>query len=49
MNTDATAGRFRLRQAVWKWLAAVASQRPLAVVLDDLHWADAATLELLGA
>lgn len=49
VNTDATAGRFRLRQAVWKWLAAVASQRPLAVVLDDLHWADAATLELLGA
>ncbi|HEY3683697.1 MAG TPA: BTAD domain-containing putative transcriptional regulator [Streptosporangiaceae bacterium] len=45
---DATAGRFRLRQAVWKWLAAVAAERPVAVVLDDLHWADAATLELLG-
>ncbi|MDX3104105.1 BTAD domain-containing putative transcriptional regulator [Nonomuraea angiospora] len=48
VNADATAGRFRLRQAVWKWLAAVAAQRPVAVVLDDLHWADAATLELLG-
>ncbi|MFB4263262.1 BTAD domain-containing putative transcriptional regulator [Nonomuraea sp. GTA35] len=47
-NADATAGRFRLRQAVWKWLAAVATERPVAVVLDDLHWADATTLELLG-
>ncbi|MEV4184653.1 BTAD domain-containing putative transcriptional regulator [Streptosporangium canum] len=47
-DDDATAGRFRLRQAVWRWLAAVATQRPVAVVLDDLHWADAATLELLG-
>ncbi|MET8989581.1 BTAD domain-containing putative transcriptional regulator [Nonomuraea wenchangensis] len=48
VDADATAGRFRLRQAVWKWLAAVAARRPVAVVLDDLHWADAATLELLG-
>ncbi|MFC4912003.1 BTAD domain-containing putative transcriptional regulator [Actinomadura gamaensis] len=48
VSADATAGRFRLRQAVWKWLAAVAAERPVAVVLDDLHWADAATLELLG-
>ncbi|MEV4020778.1 BTAD domain-containing putative transcriptional regulator, partial [Nonomuraea angiospora] len=48
VNADATAGRFRLRQAVWKWLAAVAAERPVTVVLDDLHWADAATLELLS-
>ncbi|MEU4539580.1 BTAD domain-containing putative transcriptional regulator [Streptosporangium sp. NPDC023825] len=48
VNADAVAGRFRLRRAVWKWLAAVAAERPVAVVLDDLHWADAATLELLG-
>ncbi|WP_026401397.1 BTAD domain-containing putative transcriptional regulator [Actinomadura rifamycini] len=45
---DAAAGRFRLRRAVWRWLAAVATERPVAVVLDDLHRADAATLELLG-
>ncbi|MFG3436981.1 BTAD domain-containing putative transcriptional regulator [Nonomuraea sp. NPDC047897] len=48
VNADATAGRFRLRRAVWRWLAAVAAERPVAVVLDDLHWADATTLELLG-
>ncbi|MFI7111330.1 BTAD domain-containing putative transcriptional regulator [Nonomuraea sp. NPDC050227] len=48
VDGDATAGRFRLRRAVWRWLAAVASERPVAVVLDDLHGADAATLELLG-
>ncbi len=48
VDGDAAAGRFRLRQAVWNWLAAVAADRPVAVVLDDLHWADAATLELLG-
>lgn len=48
VDADATAGRFRLRRAVWQWLATVAAQRPVAVVLDDLHRADAATLELLG-
>ncbi|MEU6265472.1 BTAD domain-containing putative transcriptional regulator [Saccharopolyspora shandongensis] len=48
VDGDAAAGRFRLRQAVWNWLAAAAANRPVAVVLDDLHWADAATLELLG-
>jgi DNA-binding SARP family transcriptional activator len=48
VDDDAAAGRFRLRQSVWNWLAAAAADRPVAVVLDDLHWADAATLELLG-
>ena len=48
VDGDAAAGRFRLRQAVWNWLAAAATDRPVAVVLDDLHCADAVTLELLG-
>ncbi|RVW09463.1 transcriptional regulator [Prescottella agglutinans] len=48
VDGDAAAGRFRLRRAVWAWLSAAAGDRPVAVVLDDLHWADAATLELLG-
>ncbi len=45
---DAAAGRFRLRQAVWAWLTVAAAERPVAVIVDDLHWADTATLELLG-
>ncbi|MGW1893279.1 BTAD domain-containing putative transcriptional regulator [Streptomyces sp. NPDC002004] len=48
-HEDAAAGRFRLHRAVWRWLAAVAHERPLAVLLDDLHWADAETLALLAA
>ncbi|MFI6520052.1 BTAD domain-containing putative transcriptional regulator [Spirillospora sp. NPDC050679] len=46
---DAAAGRFRLHRAVWEWLAEAARRRPLVVVLDDLHWADAETLALLTA
>ena len=33
---------------MWSWFAAVARERPFAVVLDDLHWADAQTLAILG-
>ncbi|AUY54306.1 BTAD domain-containing putative transcriptional regulator [Streptomyces sp. CB01881] len=44
---DVAAGRFRLNRAVSQWLAAVSRERPLAVLLDDLHWADAETLALL--
>ncbi|MBE1530734.1 BTAD domain-containing putative transcriptional regulator [Actinomadura algeriensis] len=46
---DTTAGRFRLHRAVWEWLGDAARRRPLAVMLDDLHWADAETLALLAA
>ncbi|MEV6975155.1 BTAD domain-containing putative transcriptional regulator [Kitasatospora sp. NPDC093806] len=48
-DEDAAAGRFRLHRAVSRWLAAVARERPLALLLDDLHWADAETLALLTA
>lgn len=40
-------GRFRLHRAAAAWLGRAADQRPLAVVLDDLHRADAETLALL--
>jgi DNA-binding SARP family transcriptional activator/tetratricopeptide (TPR) repeat protein len=46
---EASAGRFRLHRAVGAWLRAAASSRPLAVVLDDLHGADAETLALLDS
>lgn len=46
---DAAVGRFRLHRAVRTWLEAVAAGRPVAVLLDDLHWADAETLAMLAA
>ncbi|MBB2912900.1 DNA-binding SARP family transcriptional activator [Streptosporangium becharense] len=37
----------RRNQAVADWLTEAARPRPLVIVLDDLHWADPASLELL--
>ncbi|MGW3322057.1 BTAD domain-containing putative transcriptional regulator [Streptomyces virginiae] len=45
---DVAAGRFRLHRAVGRWLVRAARGRPVAVLLDDLHWADAETLALLS-
>ncbi|MBW3602281.1 MAG: AAA family ATPase, partial [Actinobacteria bacterium] len=42
-----TADRFRLFDAVVSFLAGLAGQRPVVVVLDDLHWADEGSLRLL--
>jgi class 3 adenylate cyclase/tetratricopeptide (TPR) repeat protein len=39
--------RFRLLQAVESWLSVGGSDLPRLLVLDDLHWADTATLLLL--
>jgi predicted ATPase/DNA-binding CsgD family transcriptional regulator len=49
---DLAAGAGAASQAalfaqVWDALAGLAAGRPLVVVLDDLHWADPASLELL--
>jgi hypothetical protein len=38
---------FRLYDAVTTLLVTASRQRPVVVVLDDLHWADAATVKLL--
>ncbi len=45
---DVSAGRFRLHRAVRAWLIAVAREHRLAIVLDDVHRADAPTLALLA-
>lgn len=37
-----------LFDAVVEWLRAVGQQRPLVLLIDDLHWADLATLELFN-
>lgn len=41
------AARLLLHDAVCAWLQASAAQGPLVLVLDDLHWADGPSLELL--
>jgi len=39
--------RFHLLDAVSQFLTALAAQRPLLLVLDDLHWADKGTITML--
>lgn len=46
-NVDVDLGRFRLHQAVTKYLNIAAQERPLALIIDDLHRADAETVALL--
>jgi ATP/maltotriose-dependent transcriptional regulator MalT len=41
--------RYRCHRAVRELLARLAARKPLVLVLDDLHWADPASVELLGA
>ena len=45
---DLGAARFHLNQAVAGLLRRLADTRPLLVVVDDLHWADAPSLSLLA-
>jgi tetratricopeptide (TPR) repeat protein len=42
------ADESRLWEGISQLLLVLARRRPLALFLDDLHWADAATLALLG-
>ncbi len=44
---DSDQARFRLFDALGTLLATIARQRPLVVVLDDLHWADVSSLYAL--
>ena len=41
--------RYRSHRAVRALLEHLAATKPLVLVLDDLHWADSASVELLGA
>jgi len=43
----AADARFRLHDAIGRVLATLASDRPVVVVLDDLHWADEQTLAVI--
>ncbi len=45
---DADTRRYRLFEGVTRMLAFAARERPVVLLLDDLHWADASTTRLLG-
>jgi len=47
LTSDPATERYRLFDAVTEWLRAASVARPLLLVVDDIHWADAATLMLL--
>ncbi len=47
-NDDPEARRFALFEAVADRLRAAAAERPLVVLLEDLHWSDLPSAELLG-
>jgi class 3 adenylate cyclase/predicted ATPase len=38
----------KTHEAILAWLLATAAEQPLRFVMEDLHWADPSTLELLG-
>ena len=44
---DPDRQRFLLLDAAVRWLETIAADRPVALVLDDLQWADPSTLDLL--
>jgi DNA-binding NarL/FixJ family response regulator/tetratricopeptide (TPR) repeat protein len=41
--------RYRVHRAMRALLAILASERPLVVALDDLHWSDEASIELIAS
>jgi DNA-binding SARP family transcriptional activator len=45
---EAGAARFRLFESVMATLGVAAGDRPLVIVLDDIQWADPASLELVA-
>jgi eukaryotic-like serine/threonine-protein kinase len=46
-DSDDEAARFRLFDSISGFLSSASASRPLAIVLDDLHWADEPSLLLL--
>ena len=43
----ADSARFQLFESTTRWLQDVSHQKPLLIILDDLHWADRSSLLLL--
>jgi ATP/maltotriose-dependent transcriptional regulator MalT len=47
-GADAPDHRFRTHRAVRRLLEVLAEEKPLVLLLDDVHWADSGSIELLG-
>jgi tetratricopeptide (TPR) repeat protein len=47
LAVEPDARRYRLFEAVTRVLAFIAAERPVVLILDDLHWADTSTALLL--
>jgi len=45
---DSETRRFRLYEAIADWLIERARERPLTMIVDDVHWATDSTLQLLS-
>ena len=45
---DPEGERLRLCEGLWRCLSGLSRPRPVVLILEDLHWADAATLDLLA-
>jgi DNA-binding NarL/FixJ family response regulator len=41
--------RYRTHRAIRQLLELLAARKPLVLLLDDLHWADSGSVELLGS
>ena len=48
-DAPAPGERYRTHRAVRQLLEVLAAPRPLVLLLDDVHWADSGSVELLGA
>ena len=48
VSVDKEEERFRLFDAVSQFLIALSQRKPVALVLDDLHWADRGTVAMLS-
>ena len=48
LPTAPAVDELRLWEGISQFLLALARQRPLLLAFDDLHWADASTISLLG-
>ena len=48
LSADRDAARFRLFEALGRWLERRVAEQPVMLVVDDLHWADPASSLLLA-